>query len=255
MANVIHFIADHAAWFYSVCALGIVVFVVFMLRAQRNVRQSLFGLELEFAAISQRRWVRLIILTSLLAALVFLVVNIVEPNLPVSLRVEPTPTRDFLASPPPTFTNLTPTATQTTTPTLAAMTGTPAVLAVPEETLPAEEEATPEPTSAPTQGPGTLCQINSPADGSQVIGEITFVGSATTEQFLFYKLEAYGPQTGGVWASLLSDVVYAPVVDGVLGSANFGGWEPGGYSVRVVIVDATSNEIAGCYVSLTIASP
>ena len=255
MANAIHFIADHAAWFYVICALGITTFLMYMFSARRNVRQSLFGLELEFAAISQRRWLRLIILTSLLALLVFVVSNFVQPNLPVSQQEVPTPTRDLLASPPPTFTNLTPTATQTVTPTLAALTSTPAVVPVTEETLVPEEETTPEPTSPPAQAPGTLCQINSPADGSQVVGEITFIGSATTEQFLFYKLETYGPQTGGVWASLLGDVVYSPVLDGVLGSANFGGWEPGGYSVRVVIVDTTSNEVAGCYVSLTIASP
>jgi hypothetical protein len=41
----------------------------------------------------------------------------------------------------------------------------------------------------------------------------------------------------------------------VLGSANFGGWEPGGYSIRLVIVDTTSNEVAGCYVSLNISTP
>ena len=255
MAKVIRFIANNAAWFYILCALGVVVFAGLLLRAQQSVRQSLFGLEMEFASDRQRRALRLIILTVLLGTTVFLVTTVVEPNLPILDGIEPTATIDFFASPPPTFTNLTPTATQTLTPTLAIPTNTPAI-AAPVGTISSEEEATLEPTILlPTQSPDTLCLISSPADGSQVVGEIIFMGSATADQFLFYKLEAYGPQTGGVWASLLGDVVSSPVVDGVLGAANFGGWEPGGYSVRVVIVDSTSNEVAGCYVSLTVASP
>ena len=255
MAQLIRFIANNAIWFYILCALGVIVFAGLLLRARQSVRQSLFGLEMEFASDRQRRALRLIILTALLGATVFLVTTVVEPNLAVSEGIEPTATIDFFASPPPTFTNLTPTATQTLTPTLVIPTNTPAS-AGPAATVSSGEEATPEPTNLlPTQSPDTICLISSPADGSQVVGEITFMGSASTDQFLFFKLEAYGPQTGGVWASLLGDVVSSPVIDGVLGAANFGGWEPGGYSVRVVIVDSTSNEVAGCYVSLTVASP
>jgi hypothetical protein len=84
---------------------------------------------------------------------------------------------------------------------------------------------------------------------------VAFTGTADADEFLFYKLEAFGPQTGGVWASLLGDVVYTPVRDGVLGQVNLNGWSPGGYSIRVVIVDSTSNEIASCYTSINIAAP
>jgi LysM repeat protein len=111
------------------------------------------------------------------------------------------------------------------------------------------------PTPA-TAGPaGTVCLITSPADGSQVSGAITLLGSATTEQFLFYKIEVSGPQTGGTWASLLGNVVYTPVTSGVLGTANLGGWEPGSYSVRLVVVDTTSNEVGACYLGLEVVSP
>lgn len=110
------------------------------------------------------------------------------------------------------------------------------------------------PTPA-TPGPaGTVCRITSPADGSQVSGAIILVGSAATEQFLFYKVEVNGPQTGGIWASLLGNVIYTPVANGVLGTANLGGWEPGSYSVRLVIVDTTSNEVAACYLGLEIVA-
>jgi hypothetical protein len=253
MRDIIRFIATHAAWFYLACGLGSAACLVMFVRAQRNVKQALFGLEMEIAAASRKRAVRLFALTALLALCVFFIAVVVEPNLPPSERPAATPTPAFY-TPPPTFTNQTPTATATFTPTLSMPAEMPLPLGTPT-TTPEEEEATPEPSPFPTQPPGTICIITEPADGSQVEGEVTFVGSASTEQFLFFKLEAYGPQTGGIWASIVGDVVSRPVIDGVLGTANFGGWEPGAYSVRLVIVDTTSNEVAGCYVSLNIPPP
>jgi hypothetical protein len=111
------------------------------------------------------------------------------------------------------------------------------------------------PSPLPLQPSSNVCLITSPADGSQVSGEVTFIGSATAKQFSFYKLEANGPQTGGIWASLLGSIVSTPVTGGVLGTANFGGWKPGSYSIRLVIVDITSNEVAGCYLGLDVISP
>ena len=111
------------------------------------------------------------------------------------------------------------------------------------------------PSPLPLQPSGNVCLITSPADGGQVSGEVTFIGSATAEQFFFYKLEAKGPQTGGIWASLLGSIVSTPVTGGVLGTANFGSWEPGSYSIRLVVVDVTSNEVAGCYLGIDVISP
>ncbi len=254
MANFVRFIADHAAWFYLACAVGIIIFLNMLFRAQRSATQSLFGLELELATDRQKRALRLVLLTFLFALVVLLITTVIEPNLPASQRAEPTPTRDIFATPPATYSTQTPTATVTLTATLTVPTATPQ-LALPAAGEPTSEEPVSEPPPLPTRSPGTICVISSPPDGSQINGEVTFLGSATTEQFLFYKLEAYGPQTSGVWASLLGDVVSTPVVDNVLGTANFGGWEPGGYSIRLVIVDTTSNEVVGCYLGLTIASP
>jgi membrane-bound lytic murein transglycosylase D len=113
----------------------------------------------------------------------------------------------------------------------------------------------PAPTPEPGYPPATLCVITSPADGAQVSGQTAFSGSATTEGFLFYKLEANGPETSGVWASLLGRTVSNPVINGALGTANFGGWAPGDYSVRLVIVDSTRNEVAVCRISLNVPAP
>jgi LysM repeat protein len=116
--------------------------------------------------------------------------------------------------------------------------------------------ATPIPTSpAVTREPGAVCRIANPAPGATVSGDVTFLGTATADDFQFFKLEALGPGTGGGWASLLGQVVYTPVQEGVLGTAGLTLWQPGAYTVRLVVVDWTGNEVAGCSLDLNIVAP
>ena len=107
----------------------------------------------------------------------------------------------------------------------------------------------------PLQPAGTVYLISGPAAGSELRGAVTFTGSASTEDFFFYKLEASGPGTGGGWASLLGYTVSSPVSNGALGTAGLSLWEPGGYATRLVVVDSTSNKAAACTSSLQIVTP
>ena len=111
------------------------------------------------------------------------------------------------------------------------------------------------PTPEPSQPAGTACLISGPAAGSEVSGAVTFTGSASTEDFFFYKLEASGPGTAGGWASLLGYTVSTPVTNGALGTADLTLWEPGNYAIRLVVVDSTRNEAAACTSSLQIVAP
>ncbi len=128
---------------------------------------------------------------------------------------------------------------------------------------PAHTTLTPPPFASPTPplpGPttrpsGSVCAFVSPADGTNLRGQVSFAGTATADQFLFFKLEAYGPETNGVWASLLGGVVRTPVVGGVLGTADLTGWSPGSYSIRLTVVDTTYNEVSRCYLSLNVSPP
>jgi hypothetical protein len=258
--TLLKFVADNALWFYIAFLVVFILLLVLWLRARRSRRQALFGLELEVALNRQHRAMRWMALVVVLAAGVFSIENFVWPTMPAPEVAEPTPTVDYFATPPPTFTNVTPTASATVTATLSAETVTPPAIATsavvprPEETLTVTETITP--SAAPPPAPiGAICVIANPTEGATVSGPVAFTGTADADEFLFYKLEAFGPQTGSTWASLLGDVVYAPVRDGVLGQVNFNGWSPGGYSVRVVIVDTTSNEIASCYTSINITQP
>lgn len=250
MTGIVRFIAGHATWFYLACALAFTVLLSTYLPARREARSALFGLELEVARARQQRFLRLIAVTLGLAAAVFVIGSVVEPRLPAYWNAEPTPTPDIFATPPPTFSGQSPTPAATSTPTPTA----PPVTLQPQPTAPTGEpgETTPAASVSPTQSPAGTCAFTSPADESQVAGEVAFVGTATGEQFLFYKLEAYGLETNGAWASVLGQEMDSPVVDGVLGTANFSGWAPGGYSLRLVVVDSTYNEVATCFLTLTV---
>lgn len=251
MTPIIEFIGSNAVWFYLICAAGFVFFLRKILLARRSASQSLFGLEFEMAQGLQERSMRLLFLSVGMAVLIFVIGNIIEPSLPAYERAAATPTPDIFATPPPTFTSETPTATATLTSTLTAPTAIPQ----PSAPIATGDGENPTPAPSPTPAMTGACYISSPANGSEIAGEVTLMGTATANQFLFYKLEAFGPQTAGVWASLLGDTVSTPVIDGVLGTANFGGWASGGYSIRLVIVDTTHNEVGGCYVTLTVATP
>jgi hypothetical protein len=255
MATLIHFIAENAFWFYLACILAIFFFLLFYTRARKNRKEALFGLELELADKHQQRYGIYILFSILLVFLVFVIQYVIAPDMPVSNSVAATATPDIFRTPPPTFTNITPSPTATITPTLEIPTVTPVFQATSDtgEEATDEETVTPTPMEQPPQSTDAICAINEPADGSTIEGEMIIIGSAYAEDFMFYKLEAYGPETNGVWASIIGDVATQPVIDGVLGTANMSGWAPGGYSLRVVIVDNTSNEVAGCFITINIA--
>ncbi len=124
-------------------------------------------------------------------------------------------------------------------------------------TLTAPPSASPTPSlPGPTTRPfGSVCAFVSPADGANIDGHVSFAGTATADQFLFFKLEAYGPETSGQWASLLGGVVRTPVVGGALGTTDLTGWSPGSYSIRLTVVDTTYNEVSHCYLGLNVSPP
>ena len=92
--------------------------------------------------------------------------------------------------------------------------------------------------------------IASPGNGAHVSGWVTFTGNATHENFKFYKLE-YGAGSnpsdwhwffGGEW----------PIWHGTLGALNTDILPSGVYSIRVTVVDRTSNYPPPCQVTIQV---
>ena len=264
MERVYVFLIQNDVWIYILAGLAIFWYGSELYRARRALRRAVFGLEVERGRRLQSTSLTFLTVLLLLVGTVVYVNVQIRPGLPAELLLPPTPTpnifrtplasptplRDFLETP-----DASPTAPLVPTVTLSAggapqpviedgtpqpeITGTPDAPTV-EPTLPA----------AVTAGCTPNINISSPANGSQVSGSVAFIGTANVPEFAFYKLEVNGPETNNQWASVLGQVISQPIVNGLLGSGNFGAWAAGRYDVRLTVVDATSNEVGQCLVQI-----
>ena len=270
------FLIRNDIWIYIICGLGLFWYISELIRARRQLRRAVFGLERETGnRVQINSLLFIILLGSIVAGVVYVNLEI-QPDLPAELLRPPTPTPDIFNEPlrsPTPLTNLLLDANATPTSPLLAPTvtlaGTDDVAGNQQATgpqQPGDDDNTPaadstpdsgEPTAAPAPPAGgcsTLVNISQPSNGSSVFGSVAFLGSANNESFAFYKLEINGPQTSNQWASLIGQVINNPVANGLLGSANFNGWVNGRYTVRLTVVDATSNEVASCSIQINVTS-
>jgi hypothetical protein len=160
----------------------------------------------------------------------------------------PTPTN----TPEPTATSEPPTPT----PTLEPPTATP----VPPTPTPELPTATPvPPTATPEPAPVVVAPscpdgrvvITSPGVNQALSGIVPVTGSATHEQFNFYKLE-YAPGGNAEGGYVYFDGTSAAVQGGVLGNFNTTGLPNGAYTIQLIVVDQTGNYPAPCRVTVNV---
>ena len=153
--------------------------------------------------------------------------------------------------PTPTETPLPPTPTPTETP-VPLPTNTPIPLPTPEPVVVVEEPTpTPEPAVQSPACPDGRSVISLPGVNQVVSGVVPIIGSATHEQFSFYKLE-FAPGAGAGDGFVYFDGTSAQISGGVLGNFNSTGVPNGAYTIRLVVVDATSNYPPPCSVTVTV---
>lgn len=153
--------------------------------------------------------------------------------------------------PTPTETPLPPTPTPTETP-VPLPTDTPIPLPTPEPVVVVEEPTpTPEPVVQSPACPDGRSVISLPGVNQVVSGVVPVIGSATHEQFSFYKLE-FAPGAGAGDGFVYFDGTSAQISGGVLGNFNSTGVPNGVYTIRLVVVDATSNYPPPCSVTVTV---
>ncbi len=165
---------------------------------------------------------------------------IVSTNTPTALPPTPTPE-------PPTSTPEPATETPTPLPpTAIPPTNTP----IP---LPPTLTPTPEPppvVAAVCPDPGRSA-ITSPGVNQTVAGVLEITGTATHEDFHYYKLE-YAPGANADGGFIYFDGANGPVVGGRLGGFNTASLPNGTYTIRVLVVDNTGNFPPPCAVTITI---
>ncbi len=88
--------------------------------------------------------------------------------------------------------------------------------------------------------------ITTPKVGAILRGVVSFMGTARSPDFTFYKLEVRQE-----WVSSASDYVtfftgYSPVSNGLLSTLDTRSWPDGEYWIRLVVVDSTGNYPERC---------
>lgn len=248
------FIIRNDVWIYILCTFGLFWYVSELVRARRILRRAMFGLERENGRKMQGNALLFILILGTLAGFVSYVNAEIAPTLPPSLLRPPTPTPDIfatpLSSPTPLYTAVPPTTPPELAPTVT-LAGQPG--AINEDVTAVPNTPTPPPvTPTPFVGCRIALNITEPAGGSAASGVISFFGTANTDNFGFYRLEANGPQTNGQWASLLGRTIDKPVIDSFLGNADLSSWSSGPYLIRLVAVDTSGSETGACVIQITL---
>jgi len=227
MSAVYRFLAAYEGLIYILLALGGLFAFRWLWKAWRELRESVFGLEREFAMrrLSQALAVSLLILVLFFGEL--FLASFVAPALPSS-DLPATPTLDILNQ------------------TEGALSGNPAV---------ALAAATPAFGSSPALTSGCVPDqiiLTSPEPGGEVSGTVTLVGTVDIDNFGFYKYDV-SPQDAEAWATISAGIEI--VKNGDVGLWNTSTLTPGDYQLRLLVTDNQGQSYPPCVISVHVSAP
>lgn len=265
MAFIIEALATYSSYIYAACGLVALYHIYKLWQVRSERRQAVFSLEREKAvrelfAIFYTAMILLAVMggtyfvsTTLATAVEPLTEQARDPNpaLPFALTATTTPLAVTATNTPIVTPTFTPTATvpagDDVTPTPAGTEGEPAQ----ETPTPPTPTPAPQPVVSAPACADSRSVILSPGNNQTVSGVIQVVGTATHENFQFYKVE-FAPgadaSVGFVWLGGGS----SPVQNGVLTSVDTGALGRGTWTLRLVVVDATGNFPAPCAVTINV---
>ncbi len=235
MATLIQFIARVAPIIYALAVLGLLLSIRGIIIARQSMRVAVFGLEREAARDLLRRSFNSIAALAAICAVVYILANIVSPNLGTP-QPDVTPT-------PIVFVTQQPTAT---TALLLYPTITPTV------GVPPAAGTTAATADATINGCEILgATITSPVAGQTVTGQVAVEGQANILNFAQYKFEVRGAQTGGAW--VVVGTYPTPMPEGFLGAWDSTSLLPGDYTLRLVVLRVDGSYPVPCEVPIIVA--
>ena len=258
MTPLLAFVIRNYIWILALCTLGLLWNFVQLVRGQRHLSRTRFGLERE-RAFNERN-------TSLIWLFVLLLIG--GGSLYTRLNLSNSVPADMLTSPIPTplidainveatpFPQLTPRAELPTPTQVIAPTATlrnPEAFNV-EFTDP---QATPIPilqVEPIVEGCLGDALIRQPRSGVTLSGGVSFFGRASAENFRFYRFDVIGPFTNDGWQPLVADQFSQPVNEGFLASADLSAYETGIYQMRLAVFDNTNNLVDSCLIQVGITN-
>lgn len=227
MEDIYQFLATYEGLIYILLSLGGLFAFRWLWKAWREWRDSVFGLEREFAMrrMSQALMVSLLILFLFFGEL--FLASFIVPALPAS-NLLATPTLDVLNQ------------------AEGVLSGNPAVVL---------SIGTPAADSSPssTNGcvPGEIF-LTSPEPGQEVSGTITLTGTVDVENFGFYKYEV-SPQGAETWTTISAN--RKPVDNGTVGLWDTTSLTPGDYQLRLEVTNNQGQIYSPCIISVRVKAP
>ncbi len=267
MGIVIQSVANYAPWIYAICGLVALyqLYKIWAVRAER--KQAVFSLEREKAINDTYSILAIALILLMTMGLTYFMsttlAQAVEPL--VAEALIPTPPLPFYPTPTNTPLSVTPTATRAATPTGSEVAALDEIETPEPEEEPSAGEETPQPVveETPTATPVPAPVISAPScpdqrsllirpgDNEVVSGELNIIGSATHENFQYYKIEAApGANASGGWQHVGDGTV--PVVSNFLTTINTRNLTNGPWTLRLVVVDMTGNFPPPCQVTVTV---
>ncbi|MBN2115019.1 MAG: hypothetical protein JW730_00505 [Anaerolineales bacterium] len=225
MGSLYRTLASYEPLIYIALAIGAMFAFRRMWRAWREWRNSVYGLEREFALrrLGQATATAFLVLALLFAE--FFIATFVAPALPAS-DILATPTLDLLLTPAGTL--------------------SPA-----ESTQAALSPVTQEVPSGMSGCVPDEIMITSPQSGTDVSGTVQITGTASVPNFAFYKYEV-ARQGVQEWATISAN--REPRQNEELGEWNTASLTNGDYFLRLVITDNAGASLEPCVISVRVAN-
>jgi len=227
MTAIVSFFVSLAPAIFALLALGLIFGLRQIMRARKEERDAVFGLEREIAQHHMRQASATLSLVTLLALAEFALGVFVAPNIPYLTQLA-TPTMNPLLTPTGTF---------------------------PLEFMETLGVVTPGRPTVNIQATGCIpgqIDITTPKPGDTLKGSIELDGTANIPNFGFYKYE-FAPAGSDTWATILAD--NKVVQDGKLGKWDTSAITPGDYQLRLVVSDNAGNNLPACVVPVHILAP
>ena len=225
MEAVFRFLASNEVLIYLLLALAGLIAGRWLWKSFREWRDSVFGLEREFAMRRMSQSLAICILIILLFFGQIVIVSFVAPAIPASSMMS-TPTLDLLSTPD-----------GTNSPPASEILSTPL----------------PDTGNEATSGciPGEI-MFTFPEPGEQVSGVVELTGTVNVENFGFYKYEI-SPANSEIWSTISART--SVVTNGELGTWDASALTTGDYQLRIVVIDNIGEELPPCIISVRVVAP
>lgn len=232
MEEALSFFRTYEMWMYVILLLAGIIYIRRFILAWEELRRAAFGLERESAQSHLNQSAGMLVMLFIMAVAIFVIVSFVAPAFPASIPLQ-TPTMDLLASPSSTLDGgAIPEPLESPTVDLPSLTAT--IEVVGEGCIPGQ------------------IMLSDPFDGSQISGVIVIQGTASVQNFGFYKYEV----------ARLGDSVWQTIQAGrdIVENGELGQWDtrtmaPGDYMLRLVIVDNQGESLEPCVIRVNVNNP